>query len=56
MKKGELITILNGYFTDDADVQIALNPKSLMVVEDCRATMIKLDGEWDYTGKELKDD
>ena len=56
MRKGDLIRILNGHFTDDADVRVAVNPTSLMVVEGCLASMIKLDGEWEYTGKGLKDD
>ena len=55
MRKGDLIRILNGHFTDDADVRVAVNPTSLMVVEDCLAAMIKLDGEWEYAGKELKE-
>ena len=55
MKKGELVRILNRYFTDDADVRIAVNPTSLMVIEGCLASMIKLDGDWDYTEKELKE-
>lgn len=55
MKKGELVQILNNYFTDDADVLIGVNPTALMVVEGYLASMIKLDGEWDYTGKELKE-
>jgi len=54
MKKGELVQILDRYFSNDADVFVAENPTSLMVVEGCLAIMIKLDGEWDYTGKELK--
>ena len=55
MKKGELVQILDNY-SNDADVMVAVNPTSLMVVEGCLAVMIKLDGEWDYTGKGLKYD
>ena len=55
MKKGELVQILDNYFTNDADVLIGVNPTSLIVVEGSLATMIKLDGEWDYDGKELKE-
>ena len=54
MKKGELVQILDNYFSNDADVMVAVNPTSLMVVEGCLAVMIKLDGDWDYTGKGLE--
>ena len=56
MKKGELVQILDSYFSNDADVLIGVNPTSLMVVEGSLATMIKLDGEWKYTGKGIMND
>lgn len=48
MKKGALVDMLNRYAMDDAEVRIGENPKALLVIEDCKCIMIKLDGEWDY--------
>ena len=49
MRKGDLITLLNSNFTDDAEIRIAENPKCL--VEGYMATMINLEKEWETDGE-----
>ena len=51
MRKGDLSTLLNSNFTDDAEIRIAENPKCLMVVEGYMATMINLEKEWETDGE-----
>lgn len=54
MKKIELIQQLDSYLSDNAEVIVAENPRCLMGIEHNITIMIKLDGDWDYSKKELE--
>ena len=54
--KGKEFKRLANQVHDDAEVLIGENPKSLLIINNEVCTMIKLDGKWDYTKKELEDE